>query len=141
VLLVIAGAALVGLLALGQVPLHDNELEIALVLWMAALPAALGGACLTEWRTDAQERADRGTPLWGESTASLKRTKRAQIVLDIVANMAVVAGYASFAKHFLPSAGVMLFVLTAVTGSAGVAACWPGGPTVQDPKAPRRGVA
>jgi hypothetical protein len=134
VLLIIAGAALVGLLALGQVPLDDNELEVALWLWVVALPAALVAACLTEWRADAQERVERATPLWGDSTTALNKTRTVQIVLGVVANVAVVAGYASFLKHFIPSAGVPLLVLAVVVAAAGSAVCWPGEQPAQDPK-------
>ena len=134
VLLVNAGAALVGLLALGQVPLHDNELEIALWLWMAALPTALGAACLSEWRADAQERVESGTPLWGESASALNRTRPVQIVLGVVADAALVAGYASFVKHFIPSAGVPLLALAVVVAAAEIAMCWPGEQTAPRPK-------
>jgi hypothetical protein len=139
VLLVDAGAALVGVLALIQVPLHDNELEIALWLWVAAMPAALVAAYLTEWRIDAQERVGRGVPLFDEPTRAQTKTRPVQIVLGVVANVAVVAGYGSFVKHFIPSVGLMLLVLTAVTAASGVAVCWPGGQTARDPKLSREG--
>jgi hypothetical protein len=141
VLLVDAAAALVGLLALVQVPLHDNELEIALWLWVVAVPAALGAAYLTEWRIDAQEGLEREASPWGAPMTVQTKTRALQIVLGVVANVAVVAGYASFVKHFFPSVGVMLLLLTAVTASSAVAVCWPGGQTASDPNLSGRGAA
>jgi hypothetical protein len=135
VLLVDAGAALVGLLALVQVPLHDNELEIALWLWAVALPAALGAAYLGEWRSDAQEWVERDTRLRARRARVLDKTRTMQIVLGVVANVALMAGYGSFVKHFTPSAGAALLVLAVVLACTGVAVCWPGGHTTEDPGA------
>ena len=66
----------------------------------------------------------------------LNKTRPVQIVRGVVANVALVAGYASFVKHFTPSAGLVLFVLAVVVASFEVAVCLPGRPTHdRDPKA------
>ena len=59
----------------------------------------------------------------------LNKTRPVQIVRGVVANVALVAGYASFVKHFTPSAGLVLFVLAVVVASFEVAVCLPGRPT------------
>ena len=137
-MLINAGAALVGLLGLAQVPVHDNELVIALSFWVVALPAALGAAFLTEWQAEAQERADRGRRPWAEPAIVRTKMRTAQIALCIVANVAVVAGYAAFVKHFDPSAGAVLFVLAVIFAASGAAVCWPAGKMAEDPRVRRR---
>jgi hypothetical protein len=56
----------------------------------------------------------------------LNKTRPVQIVRGVVANVALVAGYASFVKHSIPSAGLVLLVVAIVVASSEAAVCSPG---------------
>jgi hypothetical protein len=90
---------LTGLLAMVQVPRHDTESQGALWLWVVALPTALAAASLAEWRLDVQEQAERESAPWAKPTLVPNTTRRAQIALGVVANLALVARYIALVKH------------------------------------------